>query len=63
MIEGLVQVIDLLRVIKSKNMGTPIAAVSAPTGSCLGAAIVLAIVSAMTSKLPPSKTDPGMTSR
>ena len=40
--------------------GTPISAVTTPTGSCCGASAVRARLSANTRKLPPSNTAPGM---
>ena len=42
-----------------RQTGTPIKAVSTPTGSCCGAITVRAKVSATTSRLPPASADAG----
>lgn len=51
------------RRMRIKNSGTPITAVSAPTGSCRGDAATRARVSARVSSVPPSRIDAGTTTR
>ena len=46
-----------------RNTGTPISAVSTPTGSCSGAKAVRATVSATTTSVPPSSIEAGSTTR
>ena len=48
---------------RNRNTGTPISAVSTPTGSCCGATMVRASVSASVNIVPPARTDAGSSRR
>src|SRR5690606_38645774 len=52
-----------LRIRRTTKTGTPTSAVTTPTGSSAGAAIVLAMVSATRRNAPPAKIDAGSRSR